>query len=264
LSALAGNVVVITGASKGIGAELARQLAAKGANLVLSARDLAALECVARECRALGARAQVVGADVAVDADCRRLIEQSVASFGRIDTLVNNAGATLWARFADMSDVTNIGRIMQVNYMGAVYCTHYALPHLLASRGRIVGVASLTGLTGVPTRSGYAASKHAMRGFFDSLRIELDGTGVTVTMIYPGFVATGIRDNFSARDGDVERVDPTTVMSVEECARQSVRAIERRSRELIMTARGKLGPWIKLIAPRLVDRIARRAVEHRR
>jgi short-subunit dehydrogenase len=148
--------------------------------------------------------------------------------------------------------------------MGAVYCTHYALPHLLASRGRIVGVASLTGLTGVPTRSGYAASKHAMRGFFDSLRIELDGTGVTVTMIYPGFVATGIRDNFSAPDGGVERVDPTTVMSVEECARQSVRAIERRSRELIMTARGKLGPWFKLIAPRLVDRIARRAVEHRR
>lgn len=261
------NVVVITGASKGIGAELARQLARQGARLALAGRDVAALEEVAAQCRALGARVEVSPADVAIQEDCRRLVESAVDAFGRIDTLVNNAGATMWARFADIHDVSTLARIMQVNYMGAVYCTHHALPHLTASRGRIVGIASLTALTGVPTRSGYAASKHAMRGFFDSLRIELAGSGVTVTMIYPGFVATGIRDNFTGPGGATERVDPvdaSKVMSVEECARQTVRAIERRSRQLVMTARGKVGPWVKLLAPGLVDHIARRAVEGNR
>lgn len=261
------NVVVITGASKGIGAELARQLARKGARLALAARDGAALEEVARQCRALGARVEVSPADVAIQDDCRRLVESAVHAFGRVDTLVNNAGATMWARFADIDDVSTLARIMQVNYMGAVYCTYHALPHLLSSHGRIVGIASLTALTGVPTRSGYAASKHAMRGFFDSLRIELADTGITVTMVYPGFVATGIRDNFTGPGGATERVDPvdpSKVMSVEECARQTVRAIERRTRELVMTARGKIGPWVKLLAPGLVDRIARRTVEGHR
>jgi short-subunit dehydrogenase len=260
------NVVVITGASKGIGAELALQLAGQGAQLALCARDVAALERVADHCRARGARTEVIPGDVAIENDCRRLVEHTVTAFGRIDTLVNNAGATMWARFADIRDVSTLARIMQVNYMGAVYCTYHALPHLTASRGRIVGIASLTALTGVPTRSGYAASKHAMRGFFDSLRIELADSGVTVTMIYPGFVATGIRDNFTGPGGATERVNPvdeSKVMSVEECARQAARAIERRSRQLIMTARGKVGPWIKLVAPGLVDRIASRAVEGR-
>jgi short-subunit dehydrogenase len=262
--AMQDNVVVITGASKGIGAELARQLAARGATLALAARELPALEQVAAECRARGARATCVRTDVGVEADCRRLMAETVAAFGRIDTLVNNAGATMWARFADITDVALLGRIMQINYMGAVYCTHHALPQLLAQRGRIVGVASLTALTGVPTRTGYAASKHAMRGFFDSLRIELEGSGVTVTMVYPGFVATGIRENAVGPDGRAvprDPVDPRRAMTVEECARRIVRATERRSREVVMTARGRAGRWVKLFAPGLVDRIARRTVE---
>lgn len=261
------NAVIITGASKGIGAALARQLAARGAWLSLAARELPALEQVATQCRALGARAEVIPTDVSKEADCRRLVERTVAVFGRIDALVNNAGATMWARFADIEDVSILARIMQVNYMGAVYCTRYALPHLQASRGRIVGISSLTGLTGVPTRSGYAASKHAMRGFFDSLRIELQDSGVTVTMIYPGFVATGIRENATGADGRpiaINPVDETDVMSAEECARQISLAMQRRSRELVMTARGKFAMWLKLVAPGLVDRIARNAVEHRR
>jgi short-subunit dehydrogenase len=258
------NVVVITGASKGIGAELARQLAAKGARLVLSAREVPALEKVAAECVALGGRAEVVPADVAKEEDCRRLMERAVAAYGRIDTLVNNAGATMWARFEDITDMSILARIMQVNYMGAVYCTHHALPHLKASRGRIVGVASLTALTGVPTRSGYAASKHAMRGFFDSLRIELEGSGVTVTMIYPGFVGTGIRENATGPDGKpipVNPVDEREVMSPQECARLIVAAVESRRRELVMTVRGRMGAFLKAFAPALVDRMARRAIE---
>ena len=258
------NVVAITGASKGIGAELARQLAAKGARLVLAARSENELEDVAAECRKRGANVVTIRADVAVERDCQALVAGAVLAFGRLDTLVNNAGATMWARFEDIHDMAILERIMQVNYMGAVYCTHHALPHLRASKGRIVGISSLAGKVGVPTRTGYSAAKHAMTGFFDSLRIELADSGVTVTMIYPGFVATGIRENATGPDGKPILVSPVKegeVMSVEECARQIVKAIERRDREVIMTARGKMGQWLKLIAPSLVDRIAKRAVE---
>jgi short-subunit dehydrogenase len=258
------NVVVITGASKGIGAELAEQLAARGAMLSLAARNVDELEAVAARCRAKGAKVIAVKADVATEADCKAMVDATIAAFGRIDTLVNNAGATMWARFEDITDMSILQRIMQVNYMGAVYCTHYALPHLKASKGSLVGISSLAGRTGVPTRTGYAASKHAMTGFFDSLRIELDGSGVTVTMIYPGFVSTGIRENASGPDGKPIAVSPVKegeVMGVEECARIIVAAMQTRKREVIMTARGKIGLWLKLVAPGVIDRIAKRAIE---
>jgi short-subunit dehydrogenase len=258
------NVVVITGASKGIGAELARQLAAKGAKLVLAARNAAELEAVAEQCRKAGAAVVTVKADVAVERDCQAIASGAVIAFGRIDTLVNNAGVSMWARFEEIDDVSVLERIMRVNYMGAVYCTRHALPHLRQARGRIVGISSLAGRTGVPTRTGYAASKHAMTGFFDSLRIELADSGVTVTMVYPGFVATGIRENATGPDGLPIMVSPVRegdVMSAGDCARRIVRAIERREREVVMTARGRMGLWLKLIAPGLVDRIARRAIE---
>lgn len=261
---LKGNVTIITGASTGIGEELAYQLARQGAQLVLTARRLDELNRVADKARSLGASVITVAADVAVSAECKGIIDAAIAKFGRIDTLVCNAGMTMWAKFADIEDVTVLERIMQVNYMGAVYCTHHALPHLLQSRGRIVGIASLTGLVGVPTRTGYAASKHAMRGFFDSLRIELADRGVTVTMVYPGFVATGIRENATGADGKPAKIDPVnkdSVMSVEECAAIILRAIELRQREEIMTLKGKVGQWLKLIAPTFVDGLAKKAVE---
>ena len=260
-------VVVITGASKGIGAELARKMALKGAKLVLAARSEKDLEAVAEECRALGASALSVKADVALERDCQTIVAAARLAFGRIDVLVNNAGMSMWARFEDIEDVSILERIMQVNYMGAVYCTHYALPHLRETRGRLVGISSIAGRVGVPTRTGYSAAKHAMVGFFDSLRIELAGSGVSVTMIYPGFVATGIRENAAGPDGKPILVSPVKegeVMSVEECARRIVRAIEAREREVVMTARGKIGLWLKLLAPSLVDRIARRAIERGR
>ena len=267
MSAFKDNVVVITGASKGIGAELARQLARQGAKLLLTARDEAALGAVASECVALGAEIHVVIADVAVQTECQRIIDGAMAKFGRIDTLVNNAGASMWAKFEDIDDMSILERIMQINYMGAVYCTHYALPHLKSTKGRIVGIASLTGKVGVPTRSGYAASKHAMAGFFDSLRIELQDSGVTVTMVYPGFVATGIRENASGPDGKPIKVSPVKegeVMSPEECAAIIRRAMTTRQREEVMTLKGKVGQWLKLIAPGFVDSLARKAIEQGR
>jgi len=262
-----GKVIAITGASKGIGAELARQLAAKGARLVLAARNENELESVAAECRKLGAPVIVVRADVAVERDCQAIVAGAIAGFGRLDVLVNNAGATMWARFEDIRDLSILERIMQVNYMGAVYCTSHALPYLREAGGLVVGISSLAGRTGVPTRTGYSASKHAMTGFFDSLRIELEGTGVGVTMIYPGFVATGIRENATGPDGKPIQVSPVKegeVMSVEDCSRRIVTAMERREREVIMTARGKIGLFLKLFAPAVIDRMAKRAIEEGR
>lgn len=261
------NVTIITGASTGIGEELAFRMAESGAHVVLASRRIDELNRVAGRIRAAGGQALAVACDVTRQEDCRRLVTEAVRAFGHIDTLVVNAGASMWARFEDIKDPAILDRLMQVNYLGAVYCTHAALPHLIESRGRIVGIASLTGLTGVPTRTGYAASKHAMRGFFDSLRIELADHGVSVTMIYPGFVATGIRENAVAAGGEaakIDPVDPAKVMSVEECVAQILPAIEHRKRELIMTMKGKLGQWLKLIAPGFVDNLARKAVERNR
>lgn len=258
------KVCIITGASAGIGGELARQLAGQGAKLVLAARDQQRLEAAASLCRQQGGEAIVVPTDVSLEADCRRLIDRAVAHYGRIDTLVNNAGISMVARFDEVQDLRALERIMAVNFFGSMYCTHYALPYLKQTQGRIVGVSSLTGKNGVPTRSAYAASKHAMAGFFDSLRIELQGSGVSVTMIYPGFVATEIRERAFGPDG--KPVGQTTIreekaMTVEHCTSLIVRAVAVRRREVVMTLRARIGQWLKLIAPALVDRIAKKAIE---
>ena len=258
-----GSAVLLTGASSGIGRAMALQLAQSGARIALVARDSARLATVAEECRALGGEALVVPADVAVEAECRAAVDAAVRAFGRLDVLVNNAGVTMWARFADLRDLAPLERIMRVNYLGSVWCTHAALPHLVASRGRIVAVSSLAGRTGVPMRSGYAASKHAMAGFFDTLRIELRDTGVSVTVAYPGFVRTETRERAFGADGQPLGASPVRegeVMSAEECARRILAAAVGREREVVMTARGRLGLWLKLVAPGLVDRIAARAI----
>ncbi len=257
------NVVVVTGASRGIGRELALRLADQGAWLALGARDVEKLEEVAEMCRLHGGRAITVKTDVAKQADCKNLIERTVEAYGRIDTLVNNAGISMWALFDQVEDLSVFDKIMQVNYLGSVYCTHYALPHLKETRGRLVAVSSLTGKAGVPTRSGYAASKHAMVGFFDTLRIELMGTGVTVTISYPDFVATDIRKFALGTDGEPIMDSPVQedkIMTVETSVDYLLKAMEKRKREDIQTPRGRVGQWIKLVAPGLIDKIAQRAI----
>ena len=256
--------IIITGASSGIGRELAHQLAAQGAWLVLAARNVERLEAARAECIALGGRAICIRTDVSDPQQCAEMIRVAMQEYGRIDVLVNNAGITMWATFEEVSDLGIFEQIMRVNYLGSLYCTHYALPHLKQTRGQIVGISSLTGKAGVPTRSGYAASKHAMAGFFDSLRIEVAPYGVSVTMVYPGFVASEVRARAFGPDGQPLGESPVRegdVMTVETCARLIVGAMAKRRRELVMTLRGKLGQWLKLIAPALVDRIASQAIK---
>jgi short-subunit dehydrogenase len=262
-----GKTIVLTGASQGIGRALALKLAEDRPRLVLAARDAAALEAVAAECGAKGADTLVVPTDVADEAQCRRLVEQARERFKVIDVLLNNAGIGMIARFDEMQDLAVYERLMKVNYLGCVYPTFYALPHLRESRGQIVVMASLAGLTGVPTRTGYAASKHAVIGFFDSLRIELQGSGVDVTVVCPYFVRSEIHKR--AAGGDGQAIGTTSmkedwIMTAEECATRTIAAMARRQRMLVFTAKGKLGRFIRLLAPGFVDGLARRAVERGR
>lgn len=263
-----GRVVLVTGASSGIGAELARQFAAAGARIVLAARDTARLEKVATACRATGADAFVVRADVSVEAQCRDMIERTVAHFGTLDILVNNAGLGSSGRFDEITDLSIFDTLMRVNYLGSVWSTAHALPHLKRSRGQVVAISSLTGLTGVPQRTAYGATKHAMAGFFDSLRIELAGTGVDVTVIYPGFVFSEINQRALSGSGVpfgqkayLHRKGET--METDECCRQILRAVASRDRDLVMTWRGKVGRILRLFSPRLVDDLARRTIASR-
>ena len=258
------KTIIITGASSGIGKVLAVKLAREGANLVLAARNKAALEITARECTEGGGKAIVVPTDVTNPEACQKLIEESVAAFGAIDCLVNNAGISMWARFDEIKDISMFEKIMQVNYLGAVYCTYYALPYLKNSRGLLVAISSLAGKTGVPTRSGYAASKHAVQGFFDSLRVELRGTGVDVLVVSPGLVATDLRQHVLGVKG--ESIDASLnneqqrAMSTEVCADLILKAMHERKRDLVMTLKGKFGLWLKLLVPQLVDSIAANVV----
>ena len=263
MAAYTGKVVVVTGASQGIGKALCLELAGQRPRIALAARDLAALEAVASRCRSRGAETLVVPTDVSDEAACRVLVERTVEAFGGLDVLVANAGMGMLARFTDVRDLSLYERLMRVNYLGSVYPTFYALPHLERSRGQIVAVSSLAGLSGVPGRTAYAATKHAQIGFFDSLRVELSGTGVTVTVVCPYFVQSEIRKRSPGPDGRPVEASPVRegeIMSAEECARLVVVAMERRQRMLVMTLKGKLGRWVKLAFPGLVDRMAAEAV----
>jgi short-subunit dehydrogenase len=258
------NVVVLTGASSGIGEQMAYQLAEQGAWLVLAARNGERLTQVGEKCRHLGAKTITVPTDVAIESHCENLIDQAVQTFGRVDTLVCNAGITMWAKFADMQTLQPLHDMMHVNYFGAVYCTYYALPHLIQSQGRLVAMASVAGKAGIPLRSGYAASKHALFGFFDSLRIELLDTGVTVTMIAPALVKSETHKKAFGADGQplgVTPLDEGAIMPASTCAKISLNAIAQRKREEIMTLRGKVGMWVKLLAPTFVDNMAKKAIE---
>ena len=260
------QVIVITGASEGIGAEMARQwadaLGERGA-LVLAARHAERLEAVAAECRARGAQALAVPTDVGDQAQCVALIERAVRDFGRIDLLVNNAGMSAHAMLAEVTDLAWYEKLMRINFWGAVWCTHAALPHLKASRGRIVAVSSLVGLIALPGRTAYGATKAAMNSFFDALRLELADAGVSVTIAYPGVVATEIRRrgfNAQGAPAGVSGLDEGHAMSTRVCARLIIGAAERRRREVVMTAQGKLARVLKIILPGVVDRMARAAL----
>lgn len=256
--AFRGQVVIVTGASSGIGRSLALRLASQGAKVALAARRMERLELVAEECHQHGGKALIVPTDVSDEIQCKTLVEKTMAVFGRLDMLVNNAGLAVIARLEDYSNLNLFKQTMNVNFYGAVYCTYYALPFLKQSNGRIVAVSSLAGKLHAPYNSAYVSSKFAMHGFFDSLRIELIRDGVSVTIICPHWVVTGFHEAQMDKDG-VPRgsrgrgIYNEKMMTADHCAEIILQAAYKRKRELMMGP-GNLITWLKLLAPRLTDR----------
>ncbi|MCA0456785.1 MAG: SDR family oxidoreductase [Chloroflexi bacterium] len=263
------NVTVITGASSGIGEALAYELAGQGAWLALAARRLDQLEAVAAKCRSLGGRAIAVECDVTQQADCERLIQGTVTEYARVDTLVNNAGITMWSRFASLKDPALINQIMQVNFLGAVYCTYYALPHLKQSRGRIANISSMADKIITPGSTGYVASKHAMEAFYESLRAEVADDGVSITMLYLGFVDTGFAGRMLGADGKPSggisrRLEGTQQMTPADSARLIAATTFARRRTVYTSVAGLPGwlfPWLKVLAPNLLERVGKRFMD---
>lgn len=260
---LVGKVVILTGASEGIGRALALELAQQGCKLVLSARNLERLTSLQTELESLGVATLVHVADVSDPNQCQDLISACTEHFGQLDILINNAGMTMWTRFDELSNLDVLDDVMRVNYLGPAYLTHAALPHLKASQGQVVVVASVAGLTGVPTRTGYSASKHAVIGFFDSLRIELIEDNVAVTVLCPDFVVSEIHKRALDGKGNPLGSSPmqeSQIITAEQCATMMLPAIIKRQRQFITSRRGNLGRWVRLIAPNLIDKIAKRAI----
>jgi short-subunit dehydrogenase len=254
----AGKVIAITGASEGIGAELARQMAGKGVWLALAARNMVKLEAVAEECRVRGAEAFAQRCDVGVEEDCRSFIQAAARKYSGLDILINNAGVSGHAMFEEVSDFSWYEQMMRVNYLGSLYCTRYAVPYLKDKRrGQIVAISSLAGRVGVPGRTAYSPTKAAQALFFEALRLELRGS-VDITVVYPGVVNTEIRRHGYGPDGrpaGKSGLREDKAMPVEECARQILAATQARKRQLVMTLQARIGLWLQLIAPGVVDRM---------
>ena len=253
------KIVIITGASSGIGKSLAIECAKRGANVVLAARQYVTLCEIAQDLeKQYNIKALAVQCDVAIEEDCEHLIKQALTTFGKIDVLINNAGISMRALFQD-ADLKVLKSLMDVNFWGTVYCTKYALPEILKTKGSVVGISSIAGYKGLPGRTGYSASKFAMNGFLDSLRVENLKTGVHVLTACPGFTTSNIRNTALTKDGSQQSessMDENKMMSSEEVARIVADGIENRSRTLIMTGQGKLTVALSKFLPAFLDKMA--------
>jgi len=252
------KVVIITGASSGIGKACAIEMASRGANLVLAARQYVTLcELTAQLEKEYQIKAVAVQADVSKEEDCQFLIKQAILTFSRIDVLINNAGLSMRALFADL-DLSVLKNLMDVNFWGTVYCSKFALPEIMKTKGTIVGVSSIAGYRGLPGRTGYSASKFAMNGFMEALRTELLKTGVNVLVACPGFTSSNIRFAALAEDGKAHgetSMEEGKMMSPEAVAKIIVDGIVTRKRTLVMTGQGKLTVWLNKLLPGLADNL---------
>lgn len=250
------KVVIITGASSGIGKACALEFAKKGFTVVIAARSLNKLQVVEQELSKI-TDVLAMQADVSKEADCKNLIDATIQKFGRVDVLINNAGISMRALFKD-ADLSVLKNLMDINFWGTVYCTKYALPHLLETKGSVVGVSSIAGYKGLPGRTGYSASKFAMHGFLESLRIENLKTGLHVMLACPGFTASNIRNTALAADGSQQGESPRDeqkMMTAEEVASHIYKGVKNRTRDLTLTFQGKITVWINKFFPSLTDKL---------
>ena len=254
---LSDKVIVITGASSGIGEAMAREYAKMGAKVVMAARRREELERIAQEIEAQGGNVAYAVCDVTKEEECKHLVEVAIERFGRIDVMICNAGLSMRALFDDC-DLSVLHRLMDVNFWGTVNCTKYALPHLQQSRGSLVGISSVAGIHGLPARTGYSASKYAMTGFLDTIRIENLKKGVHVMTACPGFTASNVRFSALTADGREQGETPRNeakMMTPEQVAHLVARGIKRRKRLCLMEWEGRMTHLLKKFFPGLVDRL---------
>ena len=249
--------VVVTGASSGIGAALACEFAARGARVAMCARSVDKLAAVAETIRSRGGEVIYQGVDVTDPEACKNFIDAAVAAFGGIDILICNAGLSMRALFDDV-DLSVLHRLMDVNFWGTVNCTKYALPYLQASHGSLVGISSVAGLHGLPGRTGYSASKYAMTGFLETIRIENLKKGLHVMIACPGFTASNVRFAALTADGSPQGETPrdeAKMMTAEQVAAIVARDIARRKRLCLMEAEGRATHFVKKFAPAFLDKM---------
>jgi short-subunit dehydrogenase len=253
---LKNKTIIITGASSGIGKSCAEEFARRGANLILGARQYVSLCEIAQDLeKRYSIKAVAHQCDVSKEEDCQSLIDQAMSTFGRIDVLINNAGISMRALFADV-DLQVLRNLMDVNFWGAVCCTKYALPHLLKTRGSVVGVSSIAGYKGLPGRTGYSSSKFALNGFLEALRVENLKTGLHVMVASPGFTASNIRFSALVKDGSVQgntSMEEGKMMTSDEVAVIIVDGVQQRKRSLVMTGQGKLTVFLSKFLPSFLD-----------
>ena len=249
------KIVIITGASSGIGEAVAREFARNGSKVVLAARSEKKLLQTVSEIKSLGFEAICIKTDVSIESECKNLIDKTVEKYGTIDILVNNAGISMRATFIDV-DLIVLHRLMNVNFWGTVYCTKYALPYLIAQKGSLIGVSSVAGFHGLPGRTGYSASKFAIHGFLETIRIENLRKGLHVMIIAPGFTSTDIRKHAltanGAEQGESPR-DERKLMSPEYVAHWVLKGIRKKKRNKLLTWDGRLTALFQRIVPEFVD-----------
>lgn len=250
------KVVIVTGASSGIGKATAHYFSAKGAKVVIAARRLEVLEDVAAEMLNNKAEVLAVKADVSKEEDCQQLIEKTVEAFGKIDVLINNAGISMRAIFNEL-ELDVFRSVMQVNFWGAVYCTKFALPYLLKTKGSVVGVSSIAGYVGLPARTAYSASKYALHGFLEALRTENLEKDLHVLIACPGFTASNIRKVALMADGNSQSKSPREekkMMSAEDVARYLHDAVVNRKQKIVLTTEGKMAVFLSKFLPKFVQK----------
>ncbi len=251
------NVIIITGATSGIGRALAFEFGKQGAHVVINGRRQIELKTVEDLLVKNGVQALAIVGDVSTEADCKRIIDKAIERFGKIDVLINNAGISMRSLFEDLQ-IDVFKKVMEVNFFGTVYCTKYAIPHILKSGGSIVGISSINGKRATPARTAYSASKYAMEGFLEALRLEVMKRGVHVLSVCPGFTSSNIRNAALTADGHPQGESPrdeNKMMSAEETAIHIYYAVVKRRRDLVLTTQGKLAVWLTKLFPVLMDKI---------
>ena len=251
------KVVVISGASSGIGKACAWHFAKNGSKVVLAARSEEKLKAIGKEMMIAGYEILTVRADVSNEEDCQNLITETINKYKVIDVLINNAGISMRATLEEM-DLSVMKKVMDINFFGTVFCTKYALPFILKSKGSIVGVSSIAGFKGLPARTAYSASKFAMQGFLESLRIENLKKGLHVLIACPGFTASNIRNTALSKDGEVQRESPrdeSKMMTAEKVAEYIYKAVINRQNSLVLTINGKLTVFLNKLIPSVIDRL---------